>query len=304
MTVRSYETPAAFKQALEQRLRNASSSGADLARRRQILVFDRFLARLVEEHGNAVTLKGGLALELRLDRARTTKDIDVRMMGAPGAVLESLRAAARRDLGDFLQFTVHPDESHAVIPGDGLKYDGFRFKARCTLAGKIYGHQFGVDVAFGDPIFGEPDLIAAADSLGFAGIAPPILRVYPIETHIAEKLHALTLPRSRPNSRIKDLPDLALIASTGSLTATKVRAAIEQTFAFRDTHQAPLQLPDPPPSWTAPYAALARANDLRWATLEEVAKAAKAFLDPVLGFEHEAQWEPTKWAWLRSPGPS
>jgi hypothetical protein len=47
-----------------------------------------------------------------------------------------------------------------------------------------------VDVAIGGPIFGAPEIIVADDVLGFAGIAPPTLRLYPVETHIAEKLHA------------------------------------------------------------------------------------------------------------------
>lgn len=40
---RVYRTGAAFKQALEQRLRTASTSGADFARRQQLVVLDRFL---------------------------------------------------------------------------------------------------------------------------------------------------------------------------------------------------------------------------------------------------------------------
>ncbi|MEO6576624.1 MAG: hypothetical protein ABIP89_22450 [Polyangiaceae bacterium] len=43
-------------------------------------------------------------------------------------------------------------------------------------------------------------MLVADDLLAFAGIAPPSLRLYPIETHIAEKLHAsrcLTHGRSR-----------------------------------------------------------------------------------------------------------
>ena len=76
MTKQTYASPAAFKQALEQRLRAASGSGLDLARRRQLLVFDRFLARIVHTLGDAAMLKGGLVLELRLSRARTTKDIE------------------------------------------------------------------------------------------------------------------------------------------------------------------------------------------------------------------------------------
>jgi hypothetical protein len=77
MTPRTYATPAAFKEALEQRLRSAGL--ADVSRRRQLLVFDRLLARIAAAFGDAVVLKGGLALELRLERARTTKDIDLRM---------------------------------------------------------------------------------------------------------------------------------------------------------------------------------------------------------------------------------
>ena len=37
MTVRIYSSPEAFKQALEQRLRAATKTGAELTRRRQLL---------------------------------------------------------------------------------------------------------------------------------------------------------------------------------------------------------------------------------------------------------------------------
>jgi hypothetical protein len=96
-------------------------------------------------------------------------------------------------------------------------------------------------------MLGPPEIVVAEDVLGFAGIAPPTLRIYPIETHIAEKLHAFTMPRARPNSRVKDLPDLALLASAGPLEAERLRAALEQTFTFRKTHALPPALPAPPP---------------------------------------------------------
>ena len=83
----TYRSAAAFKQALEQRLSTASASGTDFARRRQLLVFDRFLARVALEFGDAVTLKGGLAVELRIARARTTKDVDLRVMGSPEGIV-------------------------------------------------------------------------------------------------------------------------------------------------------------------------------------------------------------------------
>ena len=297
MTVRKYHTAAAFKQGLEQRLRTASASGLDFSRRRQLVVFGRFLARVALELDEAVTLKGGLAVELRIERARTTKDVDLRVIGTPEAILGTLRGAVAQDLGDFMVFTVRPDERHPDIQNDGMRYDGMRFRAECSLAGKVYGRPFSVDVAFGDPILGEPEIIMAEDSLAFAGIAPPALRVYPVESHIAEKLHAYTMPRSRPNTRIKDLPDLALIATAGPVYAGRIRAAIEQTFAFRGTHEVPERLPDPPESWETPYATIAKEDQLRWTTLGDALEAVRAFLDPVLAGDSDTRWDPEAWAW-------
>ena len=88
---------------------------------------------------------------------------------------------------------------------------------------------------------GEPTAVVAEDALGFAGITPPTLRVYPMETHIAEKLHAYTMPRGRPNTRVKDLPDLALIATARALDAHRLRAAIEQTFSCESASEFPPQ---------------------------------------------------------------
>lgn len=65
MKARLYATPIAFKQELEQRLRSSSSTGVDFARRHQLLVFDRFLARVTRVPSDPVILKGGLVLELR-----------------------------------------------------------------------------------------------------------------------------------------------------------------------------------------------------------------------------------------------
>jgi hypothetical protein len=101
-------------------------------------------------------------------------------------------------------------------------------------------------VAFGDPLAGEPDLAVADDLLSFAGIAPPTLRLYPVVSHIAEKLHALTMPRSHPNSRVRDLPDIALLATTGPIDGAELRLALERTFGFRGTHSLPPSVPAPP----------------------------------------------------------
>jgi hypothetical protein len=300
MKAQTYASPEAFKQALEQRLRTASKTGPAFARLRQLLVFDRFLARVVAVLGDAATLKGGLALELRLEHARTTKDVDLRLTGSADDVLVKLQTAARLDLGDFLTFEIGPDAEHPEIQNDGMQYDGMRFRAECRIAGKRYGNPFGVDVAFGDPVLGAPETVGAEDILGFAGIAPPTFHLYPIQTHIAEKLHAYTMPRARPNSRVKDLPDIALLASVKELDSRQLLAALKQTFAFRKTHGLPAALPAPQPTWEAPYAAMAREDLLPWPTLANVTAAAGAFLDPVLAETTPATWDPKAWRWTSS----
>lgn len=304
MTTRIYDSPIAFKQALEQRLKNISTSGADFDRRRQLVVFDRFLARVVHVMGDSAILKGGLVLELRLERARTTKDIDLRLVGSPQSVLNQLREAGRLDLGDFVAFEVRPDPHHPDIQNDGMPYDGLRFRTEGKLAGKPFGRPFGVDVAFADTIFGEPDVMVANDSLAFAGIAPPTLNLYPLESHIAEKLHAYTMPRERENSRVKDLPDLALLAQVREIDAGELRRALEQTFDFRDTHQLPTAVPAPPSSWIEFYRRMADEDELNWRDLPTLLAAVRTFLDPILSDETQStrHWHPESWSW--EPGKS
>jgi hypothetical protein len=298
---RGYVTPIAFKQALEQRLRSAARDGRDFTRRRQRLVFERFLARVIRAFGDAATLKGGLVLELRIERARATKDVDLRLSDTPEGLLARLQEAGRLELGDFMKFEVHPDANHPELQNEGMRHEGFRFRAECRLADRRYGDVFGVDVAIEEPLPDEPEFIVAPDVLGFAGIAPPRVRLYPVETHIAEKLHAYTLPRARPNSRVKDLPDLALLASIRILDVTRVQAALAATFTFRGTHRLPASTPAPPDAWLQPYADLATRDDLPWKTLEDVTAVVRAFPDPVLAGERERIWDPGAWSWRARP---
>lgn len=294
---RRYPTPEAFRQALEQRLRTTASDGVDFARRRQLLVFDRFLARVVTTFGDHVILKGGLVLELRLERARTTKDVDLHLVGSPSTLLPRLQAAGRLDLGDGMTFEVLADADHPDIANPGMQYEGKRFRATCRLAGKVYAMPFGVDVGFGDPMWGAPDVVQAADTLAFAGIAPPKLLLYPVATHLAEKLHAYTMPRLTPNSRVKDLPDIALLATTVPIAAAALRQAFEQTFSFRGTHALPGVLPDPPASWEKPYARMAQDDRLPWPAIDAAVAAVRTFLDPVLAGSPSGTWLPHTWSW-------
>ncbi|HEY6173060.1 MAG TPA: nucleotidyl transferase AbiEii/AbiGii toxin family protein [Kofleriaceae bacterium] len=230
---RRYSSPADLKQSLEDRLRR-DAAGFEIQRRRQLIVFQRLLARLAAGLGRQVVLKGGLCLEIRIAGARTTRDIDLVVFGDHATLLARLQALGQLDLGDFMTFEVQPDRGHPELTGDGLIYGGKRFRVECKLAGKIYGARFGLDVVFGGHMLGAATPIKGEDYLGFAGIAAPELLLIPVETHIAEKLHAYTLPRPTPNSRVRDLPDLALLATVpDALVGDRIAAALRQTFQAR-----------------------------------------------------------------------
>jgi hypothetical protein len=278
---RQYSSAIDFKQALEQCLRR-DATGFEIQRRRQLLVFQRLLARVMSG----------------LDGARTTRDIDLALFGAEGTILERLQALGQLDLGDFMTFEIQPDKSNPEVTGDGVLYGGKRLRVECKLAGKLYGARFGLDIIFGGVMLGDATPIKGEDFLGFAGIAAPDLQLLPIETHVAEKLHAYTLPRTSPNSRVRDLPDMALLATVADpLHGRRIAEAIQQTFGARKTHDPPGALPLPPDGWRVSYAALAAEQRLRWTALDELVTAVRAFLDPVLHRGDCGTWSRDRWSW-------
>lgn len=120
-----------------------------------------------------------------------------------------------------------------------------------------------------------------------------------LELHVAEKLHAYTrtYEQARPSTRAKDLVDLALIADLSPLEATPLRDAIEDTFAHRDTHAVPGELPPPPADWRAPFRQLAQTVGVPTELADAHADAA-ALLDPILAGEiRTGSWQPDARRW-------
>ncbi len=292
-----YKTAAAFRRALEERLRQQSlEGGQSLTRLRKMVAFDRFLARLAEEGPEAWVVKGGFALQLRLGaRARTTKDIDVSATNAwtREETTAHLRAVASLTLGDLFEFEVgEPAEAVTGAPGRGL-----RFPVRCLLDGRQF-ENFHLDVGYGDPVLESPDVLTGPDLLGFADIAPASVRCYPLATQVAEKLHTYTRTyASGETSRARDLADILLAASLQRFNSEKLRQAVETTFQARATHAVPREIPDPPRRISSSYRQLARELDLPWPTIEEAAKAVAQFLNPILVGKAHPTWDPIAWRW-------
>lgn len=285
----------------QQQRKRAIAEGVPLARLAQIDLYFRFLARLVQQLGEgSVVVKGGVALEMRLGRARTTADVDVRASGTPAEIYARIRDAGLRDHGDYLRFVVE-ESKDPEIRGEGVIYEGRRFKVQAMLSNKPYLSRFGLDVAFGDTMVGVPEKMTAPDALSFIGIPPPVIPIYPIGTHLAEKLHAYTLPP--PNSRLKDLIDIGLIAVEPELRpspvihAHVVRESLQKTFEARNTHPLPSAVPSPPPEWTDRYPKMKAENALRWSSLDEVRDEAARFLDPILKGEAIGVWSHATRSW-------
>lgn len=100
-----YATAEAFRAALEDRLKNAENETVGISRLRKRVVFERLLARLTAQAEGEWVLKGGFALELRLDElSRSTKDIDIDWSLGEEDATERLLDAADLDVGDMFEF--------------------------------------------------------------------------------------------------------------------------------------------------------------------------------------------------------
>jgi predicted nucleotidyltransferase component of viral defense system len=258
MVTMQFSSAKAFRTSLEERLKtHARKQGLDLQRLRRQVAFDRLLARLFFEPEGSWVLKGGYAMELEFESARSTVDLDLTVR-VPisgrirrGTVLRALRIAAELSLEEFFEFRIgHPARNLAGVP-----YGGARYHVDSLLDGRTFV-KFHADISVGDVLVAPLQQVRCADWLAFARIAPPLVTMTSREQQFAEKLHAYTWPRSEPNSRVRDLVDLVLLARS-NLDVGLLGIAIGATFDRRGTHPLPAALTPPAESWTAPFDARA-----------------------------------------------
>jgi len=270
-----YESPGAFRQALESRINARVKSNAELQRLRRLVAIDRLLARLFMEQSAPWIVKGGYSFEVRYGMsARTTKDIDLSLpelsldteapKGAIQKLWEDLQDAAARDLSDH--FVIHigaPQQEFDAPPGGGA-----RFPVEVLLDRRIFA-KVHLDVGIGDITLGSPEWANGEEFFAFAGISPARFKILPIAQQFAEKVHSYTLPRkSGINSRVKDLVDLVLILDKDAPARELVKPAIEATFIHRGTHEIPLTIPAAPPTWTSSFTAMAMQVNISETTVE------------------------------------
>lgn len=139
-------------------------------------------------------------------------------------------------------------------------------------------------------------------------VAIPGLRVvayavYAVVDHVADK-HAAMIDtyggRNRPSSRYRDLVDLVLVATTQTVDANELRAALMSEYDHRGL-DVPETVDAPDDSWAVGYAReAANVPHLRQQSLGEALTVVGGFLGPVLADEVSGCWSPKELRWVEA----
>lgn len=282
-----FSSPSSFRQALEDRIRTQYPHHR-IPWVRKMIVFERFMARLDDRW----ILKGGYALQLRIENARTTQDIDLLAQNISlENVAESLLEVIHQSLGDHFEFYIERTEQE-VNAGSAV-----RFQCTARLAGRVF-ERFHIDIGLDDPVVEPIEYLTPPAYLSFAEIPASPVPCYPVSQHIAEKLHALVRPRITETSRIKDLVDILFLAyMNADLRAERLLAAIRAVFDVRGDALPP-RLDQIPISWRPGFNQFTRNLDFPFLKFDDAVQAAGNFLNPILSGTASGAWDPASWKWV------
>lgn len=189
---------------------------------------ERFLYRLGKsEHKDSFILKGAtLFLLWEGVPHRRTKDIDFLRFGSSDP--EQLR----RVISDICKVVVDDDgisyDSDSIEIGpirENQEYDGYRVVIMVSLGQAKF--KLWMDIGFGDDV--SPTMVTWPTILDSAA---PQIRVYPQESVIAEKFHAM-IEHGMDNSRMKDFFDLYYLAKHHDFDSVTIEKAIRATLGRR-----------------------------------------------------------------------
>ena len=218
-----------------------------------------------EGTGRRFTIKGGVALELRLRHlARATKDLDLILLSDDGDPGEELEQALAKP---YQGFTFRVRNAPEVMPNGAT-----RLEVALQYLGKAWGTvQIDASTYEGDGT--EIEMVDAISLAPFGIDGPDVLPCLSLPYHVAQKIHAMTLPprEGRVNQRYRDLVDLLLLREWITDFDT-VKRACREVFDTRATHAWPPMF-TPPDDWVDQYARMAEelglnATDVHQAAFE------------------------------------
>lgn len=292
---RGYGSPAAFRQALTDKLKaKAESSRWTLAQLQRQMAYDRVLERLyLVDEGWVV--KGATALLARDIGVRATIDIDVYREAAQDVAEADLRAAAAKDIGDWFAFEIGAARSVADAAA------GVRVPVTAYIGTAVWA-SFHVDLVGSDlRMTGEPEAVPPLARVVMPDVDQHGYRAYPLVDHVADKVAAmfeLHGAASAPSTRYKDLVDIVAIVISASVDAGPQLSALGSE-AERRGIALPVRFGVPDRAlWERGYAAEAGRSLLPVAhTLDDALATVAPFLDPLLDGSAAGRWDPDHRRW-------
>lgn len=218
-----------------------------------------------DEGGAAMTVKGGVALELRLHPTpRATDDIDLVIHGTDNL----MQALDRSLLSQNDEPRVHGGFTfqRKGEPRDLLN-GAWRTEITVRYEGTAW-NTISVDVAGEEIPYVAPEYIKAIDLSALRLHGPAVVPCLPLHHQLAQKIHGMTQPpkEGRRNERSKDLIDVLLIdAFVGDLS--ELRRTCVSVFAARGTHEWPPTL-EVHEHWRDEFGRLAAEYGLQVGSLE------------------------------------
>ena len=292
-----YSSPAAFRQALTDKLRAlAKESKWSLEQLQRQIAYDRLLERLYRAADDWI-VKGATALLARDLSVRGSLDVDVYRNLSRAAAEADLRGAALDDIGDWFRF-----ELAGTRPwSEGLT--GVRIPVTAYI-GETPWARFHIDLA-GDELrmTGQPEDVPPLARVTLPGLSQHGYRVYPLVDHLADKIIATIQrhgPTRMPSTRYKDLVDLVAIVTAASVAAdAQIRAIISEAERREVSLPASFDIPGRA-LWESGYAAEARRSLLKTAlVLDEALAVVRPFVDPLFNGSARGIWEPVAGRWVQ-----
>lgn len=233
------------EQALKDRLQTiAKEKGIPFNACWKQLLLERFLARLARSaYADKLIFKGGFLLAYMMKIGRETVDLDfllTRMKAEKQNLKEVCEGIAAVPSDDGFAFSFADIEP---LSQPHMNYPGYRITLNASFA--KMKDKIHIDIGVGDAVEPQHLEIKLFQYRGKPFFEDTLsLLVYPIETIFAEKLETVLSKGSR-NSRMKDYHDLLLLVRGGELINLKrLKKAVSNTFANRETPLALIQFDD------------------------------------------------------------
>ena len=287
--------------SVKERLRNiAVQSDKEFQNVVRQYVQERFLFRLSKSvYSKNFILKGALLFVAHyISRNRPTRDID--LLGSAisneiNDIIEVDNEILKIEYEDGVTFDIKSVEAENIVE-DG-DYHGIRIKFYAYMENSKERVQ--LDIGFGDKMTSGPIEIEFPTLLDFDA---PKIKVYSIETAIAEKFEAIVSLQLQ-SSRMKDFYDVLFFAENYEFKKDLLQKALSATFnhrstdiearamIFDDKFKLNIQLQN---LWTA---FLERnkldSND----SFPDVVTKLKSFIEPIFDEKTRNTWNTKKWEW-------